>query len=62
MLDAFADSDFHIGGTNAKGWQLGGNYAIAPNVLFGGRWMSAEEIADAPFSVDRAFIDLMTRF
>jgi len=62
VLDAFADSDFHIGGTNAKGWQLGGNYAIAPNVLFGGRWMSAEEIADAPFSVDRAFIDLMTRF
>jgi len=62
VLDAFADSDFHIGGTNAKGWQIGGNYAIAPNLLFGARWMSAEEIADAPFSVDRGFIDLLTRF
>lgn len=62
ILDAFADSDFHIGGTNNKGWQIGGNYAIAPNTIIGLRWLSAEEIADAPFSVDRGFIDIMTRF
>lgn len=62
VLDAFADSDFHIGGTNTKGWQVGGNYSLAPNLLLGARWMSAEEIADAPFSVDRGFIDLMTQF
>lgn len=61
-VDAFADSDFHIGGTNNKGWQIGGAYVFAPNTLIGARWMSAEEIADAPFSVDRLFIDLMTRF
>ena len=51
-----------IGGTNARGWQVGGNYAVAPNLLFGGRWMSAEEIAGSPFSVDRFFIDLSTQF
>ncbi|MCG2841226.1 putative porin [Sandaracinobacter sp. RS1-74] len=62
VLDAFADSDFHIGGTNNRGWQLGGNYAIAPNTLIGARWMSAEEIADAPFSVDRLFVDMSVRF
>jgi len=62
VLDAFTDSDFHIGGTNARGWQVGGNYAVAPNLLFGGRWMSAEEIAGSPFSVDRFFIDLSTQF
>lgn len=62
ILDAFADSDFHIGGTNNKGWQIGGNYAVANNTIVGLRWLSAEEVADAPFSVDRGFIDLMTRF
>lgn len=62
VVDAFADSDFHIGGTNNRGWQLGGNYAIAKNTIIGFRWLSAEEIASAPFSVDRGFIDLMTRF
>lgn len=62
VIDGFADSDFHIGGTNNRGWQIGGNYAIAKNTIFGLRWISAEEVAGAPFSVDRGFIDLMTRF
>lgn len=62
VIDAFADSDFHIGGTNVKGWQIGGNYAFAPNTILGARWLSAEEIADAPFSLDRLFVDIMTRF
>ena len=62
VIDGFADSDFHIGGTNNRGWQIGGNYAIARNTIVGFRWISAEEVAGAPFSVDRGFIDLMTRF
>ncbi|MGE4323813.1 MAG: putative porin, partial [Sphingobium sp.] len=62
VIDGFADSDFHIGGTNNRGWQIGGNYAIAKNTIFGLRWISAEEVAGAPFSVDRGFIDLVTKF
>lgn len=62
VIDAFADSDFHIGGTNNRGWQIGGNYAIAKNTILGFRWLSAEEIASAPFSIDRGFLDIMTRF
>lgn len=62
VVDAFADSDFHIGGTNNRGWQIGGNYAIAKDTVLGLRWLSAEEVADAPFSVDRGFLDLITRF
>ena len=62
VVDAFADSDLHIGGTNNKGWMIGGAYVFAPNTLIGARWMSADEIAGAPFSVDRLFIDLSTRF
>ena len=62
IIDAFADSDFHIGGTNNRGWQIGGNYAIAKDTILGFHWLAAEEVAGAPFSVDRGFIDLMTRF
>ena len=62
VLDGFTDSDFHMGGTNSKGWTAGGNYAFGRNTSIGFRWLSGEEIADAPLSVDKLFIDLQTRF
>lgn len=62
ILDAFADSDFGLGGTNMKGWYLAGNYGIGHNTMIGGRWISADEMAGPPLSVDRMFIDLVTRF
>jgi hypothetical protein len=31
VLDAFTDSDFHLGGTNACGWILGGELGLAQN-------------------------------
>lgn len=62
ILDAFADSDFGLGGTNVKGWYLSGNYAIGRNTMLGARWIAADEIAGAPLSVDRLFLDLVTRF
>jgi hypothetical protein len=62
VLDAFADSDFGLGGTNVKGWYAAGNYGIGHNTMLGARWISSDEIADAPLSVDRLFLDLVTRF
>lgn len=62
VLDAFTDSDFHLGGTNSQGWTFGGAYAFGKNTSIGFRWLSAEEIADAPLSVDKLLIDLQTRF
>ncbi|CAH0348268.1 MAG: putative porin [Sphingobium sp.] len=62
VIDAFADSDFGLGGTNFKGWFIGGNYAIGKNTMFGARWVNADEVAGAPLSVDRLFVDLVTRF
>lgn len=62
VIDGFADSDFGLGGTNVKGWFAGANYGIAKNSFIGLRWMSADEIAGQPLSVDRAFIDLSTKF
>lgn len=62
VLDAFTDSDFHLGGTNSQGWTIGGGYAFGKRTSIGFRWLSAEEIADAPLSVDKLLIDLQTRF
>jgi hypothetical protein len=62
VIDAFADSDFGLGGTNAKGWYLNANYAIGRNTMFGARWISSNEIAGPPLAVDRLFVDLLARF
>ncbi|MNU44224.1 hypothetical protein D3C71_330330 [compost metagenome] len=62
VLDAFTDSDFHLGGTNSQGWTVGGAYAFGKNTAVSARWLSAEEIAGAPLSADRLLIDLLTRF
>ncbi len=62
LLDAFTDSDFHLGGTNAKGWTLGGSYGVLHNTSIGARWLSAQEVSGPPFRVDVLQIDLNTRF
>lgn len=51
-VDAFTDSDFGLGGTNLKGYQLGLNYAVDQNAWLSLRWMSAESIES--FSLDPA--------
>ncbi|WP_447725924.1 putative porin [Sphingomonas koreensis] len=61
-LDAIADSDFGLGGTNMKGWFAGATYGFAKNTAFNLRWLSADEIAGPPLSVDHLMIDLTTRF
>lgn len=62
MLDALADSDFGLGGTNMKGWFAGGAYGVAENTAVGVRWMSADEIAGPPLSVDHLMVDFTSRF
>jgi hypothetical protein len=62
VLDAFTDSDFHLGGTNAEGWILGGSYGLMEDTWLTGRWLSADEIDGAPYGVDVLQIDLNARF
>lgn len=62
LLDAFTDSDFHLGGTNAKGWTIGGSYGLLHNTSIGARWMSGQEKSGPPFKVDVLQIDLNTKF
>jgi len=62
VLDAFTDSDFHLGGTNSKGWFIGANYGVMKNVWFTGRWLTADVITGPPFGIDVLQLDLNTRF
>ncbi len=64
VFDAYTDSIFHQGGTNAKGWILGANYGIAKNTWLNLRWFSTESIEDVqkqPLSIDTVTLDLNVR-
>ncbi|WP_155316527.1 putative porin [Desulfosarcina alkanivorans] len=62
VLDAFTDSDFHLGGTNAKGWILKGEYGLYRNVWLTTRWLSSDEIEGPQFGVDTLQVDVNARF
>lgn len=70
VLDAFAHTDFGLGGTNDKGYILSFNYGLYDRTTLGVRWMSSNPIdsylpgASTPtrLSVDTLQLDLTTRF
>jgi len=62
VLDAFTDSDFHLGGTNTKGWVIGGNYGLMKNTWLTGRWLTADMVTGPPFGVDVLQLDVNTQF
>ena len=62
VLDALTDSNFRIGGTDAKGWLLWGNYAFDKNAWIGARYFSADAISGPDFSVDVFLIDFNAKF
>ena len=61
-LDSFTDDNFHNGGTNAKGYYLGGTLGLYDGLTIGGRWLSANEISGEPYAVDILQIDLNAAF
>lgn len=62
VLDAFTDSDFRLGGTDAKGYFLGGSYGLDRNTWLSAKWMSADEIDGLPYGVDVMQVDLNAKF
>jgi hypothetical protein len=73
-LDAFTDQDFHLGGTDAKGYYLGAAYAFENNTAVNLRWYSAKQIdgvelagADSvlsglPLAIDVLQLDVTAQF
>lgn len=62
VFDAYTDSDFHLGGTNAKGWVIGANYGLMKNVWATGRWLSTDVISGPKYGNDVLQLDVNTRF
>jgi hypothetical protein len=62
VVDAFADPDFHLGGTNAKGWQTAVNFGLGKNTWLTARWLTANEISGPPLSIDVFQFDINARF
>jgi len=62
VLDAFTDSDFHLGGTDAQGYIVGGKLGLAKDVWLRGRWLSANEIDGSPLGIDVLQLDLNAKF
>ena len=73
-LDAFTETDFHLGGTDAKGYFLGARFAFAKATTVGLQWFSARQIdgvelagADSiltglPLSIDVLQVDVSSAF
>jgi hypothetical protein len=67
VIDAFNDSDFHLGGTNAKGWIFGAELGLYKNVWLTARWLTADQISPfqnstGPYSVDVFQLDANASF
>jgi hypothetical protein len=61
-LDAIDDSEFHLGGTNAKGYILAGNLGIARNTWLGLKWLSSEAVSGPHYGTDSLYLELNSRF
>ena len=62
VMDAFTDSDFHLGGTNAKGWIAGFDLGLAKDVWLSTRWFTADEISGPPLSIDVLHVNINAKF
>lgn len=62
VLDSFTDSDFHLGGTNTKGYSIGGTFGLFNGTSIGARWMSATEVTGRPLGIDVFQLDLIGEF
>ncbi len=62
VLDAFTDSDFHLGGTDTKGYFIGASYGVDKNTWLSLRWLSADQISGLPLAIDVLQLDLNAKF
>jgi len=60
--DAFTDSDFRLGGTNAKGYLIGASLGLAKNTAINLRLLSGDSISGPPLAVDVIQLDLNVRY
>ncbi|TNC82161.1 MAG: hypothetical protein C9356_05765 [Oleiphilus sp.] len=68
VLDAFADSDFLLGGTDSEGYIIRAKYGVLDNTIAGLSWLSADAIdtppgsAETNISMDTLQLDITAKF
>jgi hypothetical protein len=62
VVDAFNNSEFHLGGTDAKGYIVGASYGLDKNTWMSLRWLSANQIDGPPLAIDVLQFDLNVKF
>jgi hypothetical protein len=62
VVDGFNDSDFGLGGTNMKGFTVGGYLALSQNVYVSLRWMGADSIAGPAYNTNIIQFDINSKF
>lgn len=60
--DAFTDSDLRGGGTDVKGYVLGGSLGVGRNSSVTLRWLSGDAVSGTPLSQDTLHLELLMRF
>jgi hypothetical protein len=61
-LDSINDADFHLGGTNAKGYLLSGSLGVAKDTYVSLRYFSAEVVTGPPDGNQVLQLDLLSSF
>jgi polyhydroxyalkanoate synthesis regulator phasin len=62
VVDAFTDSDFNLGGTDAKGYVLRADWWFRNRTALSLRYISTESIDSVPVNVDTAMLDINGSF
>jgi hypothetical protein len=62
VLDAFNDEDFHLGGTDTRGYTLIFDWSFNPRVWLRMKYMAANAIDDPPLTIDVFQLDMNARF
>ncbi len=62
VLDGFTDSNFHLGGSDAKGWLLAGEYGIDKNAWISARYFSTDSVSGPKLGIDVLLLDFIAKF
>ncbi len=62
MLDGLTDQNFHLGGTNAKGFILTADYGIAPRTWVSARYYGSKQVFGPPLTIDVVQLEVSTKF
>jgi len=62
VVDAFTDQDYHLGGTDARGYMLGADASLTKRVWVRLRYMPFDAIDGPPLAIDVWQLDLNARF